>query len=703
MASVSIATLLIVAGSVAIGHAICALGGWTRSWLSPAVGFAALLVAGGAVQFAPGHAQTMAILVVAAAVGATRVRGPGTVRRAELMEGLAVALGVFLLSSLPLIVSGRAGILGAGNQNDMVVHLTTADWLRSHDGAATSLVGDGYPIGPHGVAAMVSQATGMSLVHAFDGVTLAIPVLTALAALAALGGLPRPHRLVVASMSALCYLAASYLVTGAFKETAEALLLLAFVLALRRLPDARPRWVWLRGVPLGVLAAGTIYVYSYLGVVWLVAAAALYAFLELVARRGTPRERARRLAGAVAPAAGAAFGFVVTAWPQAGRVLEFSQSSFAHEPKANTGNLVDGISPLQAFGVWLRSDFRFDMPFGLTLGIGVVVVAAGLLAMAWWMRRRDFALPAGVVSAALIYWASTINKNVYNQAKGLAIAAPLVALMVGAALAAWSAQPRGRNVEETRARLGHRVRLAAMRAGALALLCAAAVSSFIALRDGPVSADAHASDLRPVRTLVRGQPTLNMDQDNFPLVPGGRGPRDGAAPVPDANRPPRPGKPWRATQPLDFDSWSAGKLNQFRYVVEPRSAYRSATPPGFELARRTRWFWVWERTRKVHNRSVIEHGGHPAAVLQCGRRWGRAIARRQGVASVSPRPVVRDWRAWRGQPRLLAGQSAQLTVHLPPGKWDLSLQYSARWGSTFARRVCAPRCPPISAASARTG
>ena len=174
--------------------------------------------------------------------------------------------------------------------------------------------------------------------------------------------------------------------------------------------------------------------------------------------------------------------------------------------------------------------------------------------------QRDFALPAGVLSAALVYWLATENKNVYNQAKGLAIAAPLVALMVGAALAAWSAGPRRQAARrETRPRAGASDRRSA---AALALLCAAAASSFLALRDGPVSPDAHASDLAPVRNIVRGQPTLNMDQDDFshwylPGVDLGTGPLL----YPTRTVPPRPAKPWHATQPLDFDSWSARDLN----------------------------------------------------------------------------------------------------------------------------------------------
>ncbi len=678
MASVLISALIVVVLSTAIGRAVCSLSGWRPTCLAPAVGFGALLALGGAVEYLPGDALTAALLAVVLAVAALFVTTGVRISRAALIEGACVVAIVLLLSSIPLLASGRAGILGAGNQNDMVQHLTTAHWLDARDGEDTVLVRDGYPLGPHGVAAMVAHASGMSLVHAFDGVTLAIPVLTALAALAALGGLPRPHRLIVASMTALCYLAASYLATGAFKETAEALFLLAFVLALRELSRGRNGAGWRAGIPLGFLAAGTIYTYSYLGLIWLIAAAGVFVLFELAGAQGGWQARWSRIRAAAPAALGGVGALVVLSAPQTGRMLEFRRSSFAHQAIEGTGNLLHAISPVQALGVWLRADFRFNMPTAVTVAVGIVVGAAAVIALVWWLRKRDFALPAGVLSAAVVYWLATENKNVYNQAKGLAIAAPLVALMVGAALAAWSTGPRRQS-----ARAGSsatRARLLAVRAGALALLCAAAVSSFLALRDGPVSSDAHASDLAPVKNIVRDQPTLNMDQDDFshwylPGVDLGTGPLL----YPTRTVPPRRGKPWHATQPFDFDSWSARNLNVFGYVIEPRTKFRSATPPAFRLVRQTRWFNVWKRTRPVRSRSVLEPGGRPSGALDCETAEGRRLARRAGVASVMPRPVVRGWRSWQGQPRR-AGQAARLTVELPRGRWDVSLQYISTMG-----------------------
>jgi hypothetical protein len=679
VASVLTAALIVVVLSAAIGRAACLLSGWRDTWLAPAAGFGLLLVLGGAVQHLLGDALTAALLTAALAIAALFAWRRAPMPRSLLVDGAIVIAVVLLLSSIPLLASGRAGILGAGNQNDMVQHLTTAHWLESREGNDTVLIQTGYPIGPHGVAAAVADATGMSLVHAFDGVTLAIPVITALAALAALGGIPRAPRLAVASMTALCYLAASYLVTGAFKETAMALFLLAWVLALRELARGAGGRRWTAGVPLGILGAGTIYTYSYLGLGWLLAAGGLFALLELVAAPGH-RERLARAVNAAPAAAGAAGTLAVLGASQAGRMADFSQSSFPRQAIGGHGNLLDAISPVQALGVWLRADFRFDMPAVATAAVGVAAGTAALLALVWWLRRRDFALPAGVLSAAFLYWLATEHKNVYNQAKGLAIAAPLVTLMVGAAVAAWSTDSR-RSRDSASGTGARHVRMLAVRAGALALLCAAGVSSFLALRDGPVSSDAHASDLAPVRKIVRDQPTLSMDQDDFShwYLPGidlGTGPLL----YPRRTVSPRHAKKWRATQPFDFDSWAARDLNSFGYVIEPRTKFRSSTPTGFRLVKRTRWFYVWKRTREVRGgRQLIEHGGRPTRRLDCTTTKGRRLARQAGVAAVTARPVVRDWRSWHGQPRR-AGQAARLTVQLPRGRWDVSLQYVSTMG-----------------------
>ena len=89
-------------------------------------------------------------------------------------------------------------------------------------------------------------------------------------------------------------MAASYLIQGAFKETMEALFVLAFALGLHELAggslggrDPAPRWRLLAGVPLAALAVGSVYAYSFPGLTWIIGALAAWILLELVAPRAS--------------------------------------------------------------------------------------------------------------------------------------------------------------------------------------------------------------------------------------------------------------------------------------------------------------------------------------------------------------------------------------------------------------------------------
>ena len=85
---------------------------------------------------------------------------------------------------------------------------------------------------------------------------------------------------------------ASYFAQGAFKEAMQALFVLAFALALREVAR-NPDWrgAPLRFVPAALIAVGTVYAYSYPGLVWLVGDA-----------RSSGSARAQRRAAARRPA-----------------------------------------------------------------------------------------------------------------------------------------------------------------------------------------------------------------------------------------------------------------------------------------------------------------------------------------------------------------------------------------------------------------
>ena len=258
----------------------------------------------------------------------------------------------------------------------------------------------------------VSEATGASLVHAFGGLTLAIGVIAALTAVALLERLAAWRQVLGALLVAFPYLAASYLIQGAFKETMEALFVLAFAIGLHQLaqPGAdRGRAMRagssqaLAAIPLAALAAGSAYSYSFAGLLWPLGAAGLWALgeLALAARRDSPvapLALARRAAPATAVAVAA---LAIAVAPEVGRMIEFASFETFDPAGPGLGNLFNPISPLEALGIWPSGDFRLDpgdgaMPaagFYLGEALGLAALAYGL---AWWLRRGERAVPAAL-------------------------------------------------------------------------------------------------------------------------------------------------------------------------------------------------------------------------------------------------------------------------------------------------------------------
>ena len=134
-------------------------------------------------------------------------------------------------------------MLGEGvYTNDHAAQLYWADWLQHGFGPEPSAVRFGYPVGPQAVAVIAAQVTGASLVSAFNGLLLAIPALTgAHRARRADRDARSARRIAIAVLVGLPYLAASFLAQSAFKETAMALFVLAFALALTAREPRRRR------------------------------------------------------------------------------------------------------------------------------------------------------------------------------------------------------------------------------------------------------------------------------------------------------------------------------------------------------------------------------------------------------------------------------------------------------------------------------
>jgi hypothetical protein len=513
-----VSAALICAASLLVGRAVLSLSGRSSwSWLEPAVGFAAVLTVAGVLARAPGHATTatiglVALLLLAAALTAHLPYGAPAAWR----EGLPVAVVLLLALSIPFAVNARWGLLGGGFDNDLGLHLAWAEWLRSGFGPTPD---SGYPLGPHGLADATATLPGIGLGQAFVGEIIAISVLSGLTALAALRHLDPARRTLAASLVALPYLAASSFAQGAFEETGEALFVLAAAVGLleverRRMAGSSPlegagretvrgRRARLALPPLA-LAGGILFSYGFVGLAWPLAIATRWSLNQPSVRRALrPRSLLRFL---LRPATVATIVVLAGLAGLATAVGLFGSASSVSEVAA--GNAYGPVSPIEALGIWPTPDYRLDAAGGaqLTGLAGAIGILALAVAIPWWLRRREFAVPLALGVSAVLYALSLLFGGDNSSATALMILAPLAMLVavrppleetgpaptpVAPGAPPWRLGGWAPWLNSPPATSGRRpqVRRLAWSALAAVFVGAAAYSSFLALRDAPVGAD----------------------------------------------------------------------------------------------------------------------------------------------------------------------------------------------------------------------
>ncbi len=666
MVGTYISAALICAASLLVGRSLLALLGHQRwSWLEPAVGLAALFTVAGFFARVPGHATTAAIFIVllllAAALAARRPYAYGEALR----SGWPVLLAIAVLLAIPFAINGRFGLIGVGFNNDLGLHLQWAEWLKNGLGPAPDR---GYPLGPHGLCTTISALPGIGLDQAFMGLVIAIPAITGLTALAVLGELPRGRRTLGAVLVALPYLAVSYFAQSAFKETAEALFALTFAAAL---PAAWPVPADLQGRlrtlgPLLVLAAGIVFSYSFAGLAWPLAALGIFA-LTIPEVRQTLRPR--RLWRAVNRPAVLIGGLVIAVGVVVlGLAGPFGFGrSFAEVAGANT---FGPVSPAEVLGFWTSGNYRLDTAGGahlpwLTSAIAAIALVA---ALAWWLGRRDYAIPAAAGGGLLIYLATlTPLSGDYVRAKALMILAPLVMVVIVRALL--SAPPPN-----------WRFPRLAWTALGVVFIAGAAFSSLLVLRDTPVAPPGHGAQLRAFAPRVDGKSVLYAGQDRFaswelrgsdthiPLIE-----------FTDDLVEERSTKPFDlgvAYSPIDFDSFTPSTLDRFDFVITTRAAYQSKPQPNFHPVQQTPDYTLWQRRGPTpRKRITLLEGGDPAAPLDCTAPENKLIVSRPGSAWIYPTPVIGPKENWDNGTKLGLGADSSQTLDLPAGRWNLSLQY----------------------------
>ncbi|HEX3608651.1 MAG TPA: hypothetical protein VHU14_03125 [Solirubrobacterales bacterium] len=680
---------LICAASMLVGRAILGLagGGASRAWLAPAVGFGAVLTVAGFLARAPGHATAatlglIALIVAAGALLRWRPRRDSAGARSLLRESLPVAVLVTLVLSIPFAVSGRWGLLGVGFNNDLGLHLAWAEWLRSGLGPAPEA---GYPLGPHALAAAVAALPGIGLGQAFVGEIFAIGILTALSGLTALDDLGPARRVLAATLIAISYLGASYFAQGAFKETAEALFVLAFALYLhdidRRRAEGAREWegagltaAFAALVPLA-LVGGIFFSYSFAGLAWPVAIVVLWGATVPGVRRALRPRALRQPAVALTVAVLALLALLTVVGPFA----------FVHGFNRVAGtNTYGPVSPLEALGVWPASSYRLNAAGGAHL-TGLAAAIAGLAVIAgavWWLRRRDFAVPIALAACALLYIAAVAGSGEYSQAKALIIAAPLAMLIAIRPL-----------LIELGGRSSRRHAAGAWRVGwgALTVLFVggAIYSSLLVLRDAPIGPPGHGAELRAFLPILHGKKVLYAGQDRYAAYElMGADTHVPLVEFPDSEVHPNPEKPFDtgdAYSPIDFDSFSRATLDRFPYVITGRAAWNSEAPAGFRRVASTPSYLLWKKTGPLpRDRHVLLEGTEPAAHADCASPEIRILSSNPGRASLFPGAVIGGKGRWSPGSALETGDSASQTLRLPAGRWRLSLQYFSPFDLTLS-------------------
>jgi hypothetical protein len=684
---------LICAVSLLVGRAILSLSGkaGSRAWLGPVVGYGAVLTVAGFLARAPGHATSAGLGVVALAGAAALVlwrRGARPSTPGLLREGLLVAVLVVLVLSIPFAISDRWGLLGVGFNNDLGLHLAWAEWLRSGLGPTPEA---GYPLGPHALADAVAAVPGIGLGQAFVGEILAIVVLTALTALAALGELGPVRRLLAATLVAISYLGASYFAQGAFKESAEALFVLAFALALREPgnPPAGAGPHLLFALPYLALAGGIFFSYSFAGLAWPFAILVLWGIATPAVRRAfAPRALLRTVLRPTVLLTIVAIGGLAVLLTLVGPF------AFVHGFNRVAGtNTYGPVSPVEALGVWPASNYRLDGAGGAQLSglAGAVGALAVLVGAVWWLRRRDFAVPLALAACLILYLASLATSGEYSQAKALIIAAPLAMLVAIRSLlfelAPRQARPSSHVAGENASSPGGATRRAW---GVLAVVFVGGAiwSSLLVLRDAPVGPPGHGSELRAFVPILRGEPVLYAGQDRYAAYElSGADTHVPLVEFPDAEVSPNPEKPFDtgdAYSPIDLDSFSHGTLDRFPYVISGHAAWNSEAPPGFRRIAATPSYVLWKREGSPPlDRHVLLEGTEPAAFADCAAPELRILTANPGRASLFPAAVIGGKGRWTPDPILQTGERASQTLRLPAGRWRLSLQYFSPFDLTL--------------------
>ncbi len=664
-----VSAIAVVLSAALGGQLICTLFG-ARRWTpaAPAVGLSVAMLIAAASPHLPGRTTWPFVITVLLTLA-------GLVKAALEPEhrppvGAWLAGGLTLLVALvPFYAQGRFGVLGVSFNNDMAAHLLYAGAYRDAALETATPLLNYYPFGPHAFVAELGHGLGLGLDGVFTGLTIAMPVLSAITIFGLLGRVRWPAAALAAAAAAMSYLSAAYMGEGAFKELMFPLLLLGAVgllVSLRRGDVTGPA----RLVGLGLIVGGVLSMYSIPGLAWIGGTVALssLALAFLPRPEGRPRALGAEIRALVLPAVFAVVVLLVAIVPQIPRIHGFwdymhrTGAAGTGIAKDDIGNLAGPLQFLESTGIWLSADFRYA-PLVQTAStlLGLLVLVAAAWGAVRLLRRSEPELVAATVTCVLLAAWSAHSQSPYTTAKSFVIVSPFFVVLAAVGLLERRADP------------------APLRVGrgivAIGLVAVAAVSSFLTLRYLPVGPRANEQQLAKLRPFVQGKKVLLTLNDEFgqwylsgatvaqPTFPAGRVDVGGA--------PPLPVKDAGVGHAYDWDSF--GNIDRFDAVVTARDPSASQAPPNFRLRAASGPWQLWVRTGPSKLRGVLSGEGADAGqALDCSSLEGKAVLKGRGVAGIRRAPV----RALT--PPIAQGQTVSVPVALSRGRWLVNVAYAWR-------------------------
>ena len=395
-----------------------------------------------------GSVVAAALLVAVALAGFAFARHELRERVSPGVPAVLAALAAYGLFMAPVVLSGGWTWTGYNFVNDTSVQFLLADHV-ARDGMTAPIgapsdtystpseyvrvyLSTGYPVGSHGLIAVVTRLTQIPIEAAYN------PFLAALVAFATLSfsALGRRSGLlpVVAALTAFAAVAANliyqYALQGNVKEIAMLATLAATVAFARELLSAeRP----VAGAAcLAVCGAAMVSVYSAAAVPYAGVVAAMVLAGAFLVPRSPLRAR-------IVPAAIVALGLAaVAAIPALTQIVRFggaAKSVFAKpSAQADLGHLLRPLELVQAAGVWLSGDYRIAVPperHTLSAVLIALVLLLALIGLVWAFVRREPGPLLYLAAAGITLLVISPRTSPYADAKMIALLSPGIVLLAG--------------------------------------------------------------------------------------------------------------------------------------------------------------------------------------------------------------------------------------------------------------------------------